>query len=223
MECSNKLKINEYVSYSQLKRRFKAHLIDLEYSEYKPSIFSKGLVLTLVMLLEEILCDCLKNIKKDNTTGLYKINSLILRNLLNEDEKYNYCNKYKNKYSSKIKYHESLFFNIYKVMNSIETKHGDKLMIDSEVRNMICYYLLCLQNELIELSLKVVKYSNKKTLNNKILLILLEHFITQDSLIRIKLKLDSSNISKDDDNEEEEESEEGESEEEEVEEEEAEE
>ena len=213
MECTNKLKINEYISMAQLKRRVKNHLIELGYSEFKPSIFSKGLVICLVMILEEMLTDCIQYIDKNKLNGLYTIDNLKFNFMLNENDKYDFCLKYKNKYNKKIKYHESLFFNIYKVMNNLESKHGDKLMIDSEVRNLICYYLLCLQYEIIELSLKVIKYCNKKTLNNNILLIILEHYISEETINKIKLKLDSSTIcreNEDQDEEDEEEEEENE-------------
>ena len=81
------------------------------YSEFKPSIFSQGLIITLVMVLEEIISDSIKNVSKDKT-GLYTINSLVLKNLFNESDKYDFINKYQKKYNSVIRYYESVFFNI---------------------------------------------------------------------------------------------------------------
>ena len=194
MECNNKLKINEYVSISQLKRKLKTYLVDKGYADFKPSGFSKGLVLSLVMILEELVADCLKNITKDNT-GLYTINILILKNLLLETDKYNFCLKHSRKYNSVIKYHDSIFFNIKKVMDNLEIKHGTKLMIDSESKNMICYIILGLQYDIVNLALKMVKYANRKTLNNLVLEIICSHLLSDDLSVRIKLKLDSYNIS----------------------------
>jgi hypothetical protein len=168
MDCSNKLKINEYVSINQLKKKLKNYLSEQGYSEFKPSIFSKGLIVTLVMILEEIISDSIKNVLKDKT-GLYTINNLILKNLFNESDKYYFVNKYQKKYNSVIRYHESIFFNIKKVMDNLETKHGSKLMIDQESRNYICYLILNLQYDIVDLALKMVKYSNRKTLNNNVL------------------------------------------------------
>ena len=200
MEISNKLKINEYVSISQLKRKLKAHLVDQGYSEFKTSVFAQGLIVSLVMVLEEIVLDCLKNVTKDKS-GLYTINTLILKSILYESEKYSFCLKYLRKYNLSIKYHDSVLFNIKKVMNNLETKHGSKLMIDSESNNMICYIILGLQYDMIELSLKMVKYANRKTLNNRVLEIVCQYLMSDDFSSKIKLKLDSFNITNDDGNE----------------------
>ena len=203
MECNNKLKINEFVSITQLKRKLKGYLLDQGYSEFKPSIFSQGLVISLVMILEELVSDCLKNVTKDKS-GLYTINTLVLKNQLYETDKYCFCLKYLRKYNSVIKYHDSVFFNIKKVMDNLETKHGSKLMIDSESKNMICYMILGLQYDITDLALKMVKYSNRKTLNNQVLEIICSYLLSDELASRIKLKLDSYNISNDDDTDEEE-------------------
>jgi hypothetical protein len=197
MEVNNKLKINEYVSISQLKKKLKAYLVDQGYSEFKTSIFAQGLIISLVMILEELILDCLKNIKKDES-GLYIINTLILKNILYESDKYSFCLKYIRKYNHIIKYHDSILFNIKKVMDNLETKHGSKLMIDSESTNMICYMILGLQYDLINLSLKMVKYANRKTLNNLVLELSCQYLMSDDFSSKIKLKLDSYNITNDD-------------------------
>ena len=82
MEINNKLKINEYVSIAQLKRKLKAYLAEQGNSDFKPSIFAQGLIVCLVMVLEELVADCLKNVNKEKS-GLYTINQLILSNLFN--------------------------------------------------------------------------------------------------------------------------------------------
>ena len=102
-------------------------------SDFKPSIFAQGLIISLVMVLEELVSDCLKNVNKDKT-GLYTINQLILSNLLNTSDKYDFVSKYMKKYSSMLKYHDSVFFNINKVITNLEDKHGSKLMIESDKR-----------------------------------------------------------------------------------------
>ena len=194
MEINNKLKINEYVSVSQLKRKLKIYLVEQGYSEFKTSVFAQGLIISLVIVLEELISDCLKSVKKDNS-GLYTINSLILKNVLYETDKYSFCLKYLRKYNNVIKYHDSVLFNIKKVMDNLEIKHGSKLMIDSESKNMICYMILGLQYDLIELSLKMVKYANRKTLNNLVLEIVCQYLMSDDFSSKIKLKLDSVNLS----------------------------
>jgi len=206
MDCSNKLKINEYVSINQLKKKLKTYLTEQGYSEFKPSVFAQGLVITLVMVLEEMVSDCIKNVTKDKT-GLYTINSLVLKNLLSESDKYNFTSKYLKKYSSTIKYHESVFFNIKKVMDNLEIKHGSKLMIDTESKNLISYLILGLQYDLIDLALKIVKYSNRKTLNAQVLEVICSFMLSDEITSKIKLRLDSYNVSNNDNDDDEDEEE----------------
>ena len=193
MEYSNKLKVNEYVSINQLKRKIKAYLIDQGNSEFKPSVFAQGLVLSLVMVLEELVTDCIKNVVKDKT-GLYTINMLVLKNLLYESDKYNFALKYLRKYSGVTRYHDSVFFNIHKVMDNLETKLGSKLMIDTEPKNMICYLILYLQYDILDLSVKMIKYANRKTLNNSVLEIVYSYMLSDEISSKIKLRIDSYNI-----------------------------
>ncbi len=197
MDFANKLKINEYVSIAQLKRKLKTYLAEQGNSEFKPSIFAQGLVISLVMILEELIADCLKNVSKDKT-GLYPINMLVLKNLLYEDDKYSFALKYLRKYSSSIRYHDIVFFNIYKVIDNLETKHGSKLMIESDSKNLIAYLIMSLQYDILNLSIKMVKYSNRKTLNNSVLEIISSYLLSEELGNKIKLKLDSCNIANDD-------------------------
>ena len=44
-------------------------------------------------------------------------------------------------------------------MDNLETKHGLKLMIEADTKNMISYILLSLQYEIIEWGLKFVKFA----------------------------------------------------------------
>lgn len=194
MEINNKLKINEYVSLAQLKRKLKAYLVEQGNSDFKPSIFAQGLVVSLVMVLEELVADCLKSVSKEKS-GLYTINQLILSNLFGTSDKYDFISKYMKKYSSTLRYHESVFFNISKVITGLEDKHGSKLMIDSDAKNIICYIILSLQYDIVELSVNMVKYAGRKTLNTNVLDIVCSYILSNDISNKIKLKLDSINIS----------------------------
>ena len=193
MEVNNKLKINEYVSINQLKRKLKAYLADQGYSEFKPSIFAQGLIVSLVIVLEELVSDCLKNVSKDKT-GLYTINNLVLKNLLYETDKYNFAIKYLRKYNNVLRYQDSVFFNIHKVMDNLENKHGSKLMIDSDSKNLMCYIILSLQYDIVNLSIRMIKYANRKTLNNNVLDVISSYLLSEEFSSKIKLKLDSFSI-----------------------------
>lgn len=200
MEINNKLKINEYVSLAQLKRKLKAYLAEQGNSDFKPSIFAQGLVVSLVMILEELVGDCLKSVSKEKS-GLYTINQLILTNLFGTTDKYDFVTRYMKKYSSTLRYHESVFFNISKVISGLEDKHGSKLMIDSEAKNIICYIILSLQYDIVELSVNMVKYAGRKTLNTNVLDIVCSYILSNEISNKIKLKLDSINISTNEDGE----------------------
>ena len=77
-QVTNSLSISEYVSNAQLKKKIKSYLNDINCSDFKISSYSKGLVFSLVLILEELLSDCLKHVTKNETDGLYKISPLIL-------------------------------------------------------------------------------------------------------------------------------------------------
>lgn len=190
---TNKLKINDYTSLSQLKKKFKIYLDEQNCSEIKQSDFSKNLVYILVMLLEELLSDCLKLITKE-TNGLYVIDLLIFKNSLSDLNKYDFLNKYVQKYDNKIRYSDGIFFNIKKVFDSLESKYGEKLMINIETRNYISYLLLSLQYDMTHLCLLVIKFANKKTLNQNILMTMLSHYINDEILNKFKLKLESQKV-----------------------------
>ena len=56
---------------------------------------------------------------------------------------------------------------------------------------------MSLQFDLLELSLIMVKYSNKKTLNKVVLLSILSYFVSEELALRIKLQFDSNEINGD--------------------------
>lgn len=193
MEINNNLKINEYVSIAQLKRKLKAYLAEQGNSDFKPSIFAQGLIVSLVMVLEELVSDCLKSVSKEKS-GLYTINQLILSNLFASTEKYEFVSRYMKKYSSTLRYHESIFFNFNKVVTNLEDKHGSKLMVDMEAKNIIAYIILSLQYDIVGLAVSMVKYAGRKTLNTNVLDIVCSYILSNDISNKIKLKLDSINI-----------------------------
>jgi hypothetical protein len=193
-KVNNTLKISEYVSLSQLRKKIKSYFVDIGYGEYKPSIFSQGLVLLLVMVIEEMLSDSLKDVTKHDTTGLYLLTPMILRNLISESNKYDFALKYIKKYNSSIKYGDSVFFNIKKVLDSLESKYGSKLMIEYETRNLLSYIIVSLQYDLLKLALILIEYANKKTLNLNVLYSVSNFVISKEISLKIKLKLDSTNV-----------------------------
>jgi hypothetical protein len=199
---TDKLKINDFTSLSQLKRKFKSYLEEQGCDDIKQSDFPRTLVYVSVMLLEEILSDCLKLVTKDSDgkhAGCYVINLLILHNSLSDITKYDFLIKYNRKYNNKIRYQESLFFNIKKVFDSLETKYGEKLMIDQETRNYITYLLLSLQYDITDLCVRVIKFANKKTLNKNALLCILGNYMNDGVMKKFQLKLDSLMSNKDTD------------------------
>jgi len=193
MEINNNLKINEYVSIAQLKRKLKAYFAEQGNSDFKPSIFAQGLIVSLVMVLEELVGDCLKSVSKEKS-GLYTINQLILSNLFASTDKYEFVSRYMKKYSSTLRYHESIFFNFNKVITNLENKHGSKLMVDTDAKNIIGYIILSLQYDIVGLAVSMVKYAGRKTLNINVLDIVCSYILSNDISSKIKLRLDSINI-----------------------------
>jgi hypothetical protein len=203
MEKSNNFKLTEYCSIAQLKRKFKSYLEEINYKEFKLNNFPQCLVVSLMIVAEECITDCLKYLVKNEQNGLYVLDDKVLRLMLSETSKYDFLLKYKSKYSSSIRYNDSLFFNLSKYLGNLETKYGEKLMVDVEAKNRLCYYLIALQYEITSLSLMIVKYSNRKTLNKTVLLNCCLFLLDAELKCKIKLKLDSFGSDKDSDKEDE--------------------
>jgi len=210
MEKSNNFKLTEYCSIAQLKRKFKSYLEEINYKEFKLNNFPQCLVVSLMIVAEECITDCLKYLVKNEQNGLYVLDDKVLRLMLSETSKYDFLLKYKSKYSSSIRYNDSLFFNLSKYLGNLETKYGEKLMVDVEAKNRLCYYLIALQYEITSLSLMIVKYSNRKTLNKTVLLNCCLFLLDAELKCKIKLKLDSFGSDKENDEEDEKEDEEDE-------------
>ncbi len=190
-KVNNSLKLTDYCSITQMKRKFKSYLEEINYKEFKLNNFPNCLVISLVILVEECIADCLKYLTKNEVNGLYVINQQVLRLMLNETNKYDFFMKYSKKYSSSIRYNDNLYFNLSKVLTGLESKFGEKLMIDYEARNMLCYYLVSLQYDFTNLAISIVKYSNRKTLNKTVLLNCSLFLLDSGINSKIKLKLDS--------------------------------
>jgi hypothetical protein len=56
-KVTNSLNMSEYVSNAQLKKKIKSYLNDINCSDFKLSSFSKGLVLSLVTILEDFIME----------------------------------------------------------------------------------------------------------------------------------------------------------------------
>ncbi len=188
---SSKLNMSDYVVLSQLKKKMKSYLTEIGCDNFKQSNFSKGLVISLVILLEELLSDTLKYVVKNDTDGLYKITPLIINTILNESSKYNFMLKYLKSYSKTIKYHESVFFNIKKVLDNLESKYGAKLMVEPETKNMLSYIILSSQYDFINLTVNMVKYAKKRTISIEPLNHSIRFLVHEDIYAKIDLKLDS--------------------------------
>lgn len=195
-QVTNSLSITEYVSNAQLKKKIKSYLNDINCSDFKISSYGKGLVLTLVSVLEELLSDSLKHVTKNETDGLYKITPLLLNTVINDGSKYGFMLKYSKNYNSIAKYHDSVFFNFKKVIDNLESKYGSKLMVSTEASNLISWIILSLQYDLIDLSVRMVKYSKKRTLNIRVLISSSGFIFSEEIANKIELKLDSLDIEK---------------------------
>ena len=202
MEKSVNFKLTEYCALAQLKRKFKSYLEDINYKEFKLNNFPQYLVVSLMIVVEECVTDCLKYLVKNEENGLYVLDDKVLRLMFSETSKYDFLLKYKSKYSSSIRYNDSLFFNLSKYLVNSETKYGEKLMVDVEAKNRLCYYLISLQYEITNLSLMIVKYSNRKTLNKNVLLNCCLFLLDNELKSKIKLKFDSIGCDEEDKDEE---------------------
>jgi len=190
-KVTSKSKLSDIVSVAQLKKKFKAYLVDQEHSDFKSSVFPRNLIFVLIMILEELTSDSLEYIVKNETNGLYVINKNMLDMVISKSNKYDCVQKYLKKYNSTIKYHDSIFFNIKKVFDNLESKYGSKLMIDSECKNFLSFLLLSLQYEFSDLAIKFVDYANRKTLNKEVLFRVYSSYLDKTISSKIKLKLDS--------------------------------
>ena len=190
-KVSSKSKLTDIISLSQLKKKFKAYLVDKNHGDFKSSIFPRNLVVVLVMILEDMISDSLEYVIKNEINGLYVVVNNMIKTVICYSDKYDLLQKYLKKYNNVVKYQDSLFFNIKKVVDNLESKYGSKLMVDPECRNFISYLLLSIQYEFTELSIIMVDYANRKTLNKDVLNRIYSLYLNKDLSSKIKLRLDS--------------------------------
>jgi hypothetical protein len=129
-------------------------------------------------------------VSKNDITGLYKLNTVIVKLVINEMPKYHFLLKYLPKFNTSINYQDLLLFNYKKTLQFIESKLGNKLMIEYSTLNLVSYLLLSLQYDLINLSVLFVDYSKKKTLSKNTLLNSVYSLLDEELSSKIKLKLD---------------------------------
>ena len=185
-------KVSDYTVMSQLKKKIKEYLVEKGCQNFKISSFGQGIVLSLVYLLDEIYNDSIKLVEK-NLAGLYVINPLVFKSCI-DNEKYNFLRKYERKYSSIVRYKDSLFFNFNDTLAYLETVHGEKIMVEDKTKNLLAYYLLSFQYDLVDLCISTTKFAGKRTLGLKSLIMGLEYVLTQGDLFsKINLKLDCIN------------------------------
>ena len=103
-KVTSKSKLSDIVSVAQLKKKFKAYLVDQEYSDFKSSVFPRNLIFVLIMILEELTSDSLEYIVKNETNGLYVIEKRMLDMVIFKSNKYDCVQKYLKKYNNTIKY-----------------------------------------------------------------------------------------------------------------------
>ena len=182
--------LNNYCTLSQVKRKLKAYLCDISHEYLKINNYGQSIVFTLVDMFNEIITDSLKYVSKNDITGLYKLNTVIVKLVINEMPKYHFLLKYLPKFNTSINYQDLLLFNYKKTLQFIENNLGNKLMIEYSTLNLISYLLLSLQYDLINLSVLFVDYSKKKTLSKNTLLNSVYSLLDEELSSKIKLKLD---------------------------------
>lgn len=187
---STTISINNFCTLSQVKKKLKSHLCDTSHEYLKINNYGQSIVFSLVDIFNEIITDSLKYVSKNDITGLYKLNSVIVKLVINEMSKYHFLLKYFPKFNTSINYQDLLLFNYKKTLQFIENKLGNKLMIEYSTLNLISYLLLSLQYDLINLSVLFVEYSKKKTLSKNTLLHSVYSFLDEELSSKIKLKLD---------------------------------
>ena len=188
----NNLKITDICTATQLKKKFKSHLNELGYDDLKVSKIPYLLIHCIIIILEDFLTNSIEHIEKNETNGLYLLKSKYLQLVFNN---YNFVNKYIKKYNKDIKYGDGIYFNINKVYSNLESKFGNKLMIENEAKNIINYVLLSVQFDLIKLSASYLSFSGKKTFTSNLLSESVNYLIDNEELLKkITLKMDSDDI-----------------------------
>ncbi len=183
--------INKMIVMAQLKRKIKSYMEERGYTNFKSGNYARYLVYSMVVLLEDMIEASIKYVKKDDKTGLYRFTPEEYRMMIREDERYMNYGKYMSGYNSVVKYNDNVFFNFKYVIESIENRYGDRLNITNEMKNLLAYMMMSVQYDITDLSLKVVRYSGRMTLNDKVLQLTISHIVNEEIGKKIRIKLDS--------------------------------
>lgn len=177
-------------SISLLKKKFKAYLIENSIVDLKINDAPQQLTCALLLIAEKLLLKCVeKEQPEKNNEGIYSVKEKILRIILND---YVFFEKYNKQYNKIINY--TPFINMTLFYGAFEEKHGNKLLICRETKNLLNYILCCVQNEVILLCCSILIYARKKTFNVELLILSLSQIIQNSEIMGlIKLKLDCVN------------------------------
>ena len=190
----NNFKITDYTSNVQLKKKVKSYLLDKNCNDIRLDAFPQHLIYVLVNILDEIVIDSLKYVEKHTINGLYVINNLILNTTLNESNKYLFCHKYLKNYNSVIKYEDNIMFNFTKLISNFEMVNGNKLHVEYEAKNLLCFLLVNIQYDILELAITILRYGTKKTMTKQLIIIVTKYLINNEISNKIKIKLDSLSV-----------------------------
>lgn len=198
------MQTSNYITTAGLKRKCKQYLLDIN-QPLKTSIYPKLLVTSLINMIDDLIGDSITLISKNDNTGIYTITEQHIKSVVFdiETDHYQFLRSYVYKYNKQIKYADLLFFNVKKLITTLEEKYGKKMMLDYSGYNLLCYLFSSFQYNMIDLSIQFVKYSKKSTLTKQSFLLALEYLVHKDIVNKLKLKLDSLDIlNKEDDIEE---------------------
>jgi hypothetical protein len=190
----NNFKISDYTSNVQLKKKVKSYLSDKNCNDIRLDAFPQHLIYVLVNILDEIVIDSLKYVEKHTINGLYVINNLILNTTLNENNKYNFCHKYIRNYNNVIKYDDNIMFNFTKLISNFEMVNGNKLHVEYEAKNLLCFLLVNIQYDILELAITILRYGTKKTMTKQLIITITKYLINNEISNKIKIKLDSLTV-----------------------------
>lgn len=192
---NNNIKMTDYfTTTSKLKKRAKLYLQTMKCEDFIQKTFAQNLVILLNIILEDLVADCLKTTGKDGKDGTYKMQVVNLKNTIMENEKYNFAILSMKKYNKSVQYADLVFFGFNNVIEMLETKFGVKLMIETECKNMLAFVISTLQYEFIDLAIKVLRFSEKKTMTENLLEFVYRYKLEDDFANKIKLRLDSMTV-----------------------------
>ena len=177
-------------SVSMLKKKFRIYLNENSIVDLKINEAPQQLTCSLLLIAEKLLLKCVEREQPEKTNeGVYNVKEQILRIILYD---YVFFEKYNKQYNKIINY--TPFINMTLFYNAFEEKHGKKLLICKETKNLLNYILCCVQNDVILLCCSILNYARKKTFNVELLILSLSQIIQNDEMLGlIKLKLDCVN------------------------------